>query len=58
MDYVFEWVPWLLTAAAFTLLFVAVPNCKVRFRHALIGGVSTLLVFELIKFGFGRMVLF
>ena len=56
VDYVFEWVPWLLTAAAFTLLFVAVPNCKVRFRHALIGGVSTLLVFELIKFGFGRMV--
>jgi membrane protein len=56
VDYVFEWVPWLLTAAAFTLLFVAVPNCKVRFRHALIGGVLTLLVFELIRFGFGLMV--
>ena len=56
VDYVFEWVPWLLTAAAFTLLFVAVPNCKVRFKHALIGGVTTLLVFELIKFGFGLMV--
>lgn len=55
VDYVFEWVPWLLTAAAFTLLFVAVPNCKVRFKHALIGGISTLVVFELIKFGFGLM---
>jgi membrane protein len=55
VDYVFEWVPWLLTAAAFTLLFVAVPNCKVRFKHALIGGVLTLVVFELIKFGFGLM---
>jgi membrane protein len=56
LDVAFEWVPWLLTAAAFTLLFVAVPNCKVRFKHAAIGGVLTLLVFELIKAGFGFMV--
>jgi membrane protein len=56
IDYVFEWVPWLLTASAFTLLYVAVPNCKVSFKHALIGGVLTLMVFELIKFAFGLMV--
>lgn len=56
MDYVFEWLPWLLTASAFTLLFVAVPNCKVRFKHAAIGGVITLLVFELVKFGFSFLV--
>jgi len=56
VDIVFEWLPWLLTASAFTLLFVAVPNCKVRFKHAAIGGVTTLVVFELIKFGFGFMV--
>lgn len=56
VDFAFEWVPWLLTASAFTLLFVAVPNCKVRFKHAAIGGVLTLLVFELIKFGFSFMV--
>lgn len=56
VSHAFEWIPWLLTAAAFTLLFVAVPNCKVRFWHALIGGIATLAVFELIKFGFGRMV--
>lgn len=56
LDVAFEWVPWLLTASAFTLLFVAVPNCKVRFKHAAIGGVLTLVVFELIKSGFGFMV--
>jgi len=56
LDVAFEWVPWLLTAAAFTLLFVAVPNCKVRFKHAAIGGATTLLVFELIKSGFTFMV--
>ncbi|RYY76399.1 MAG: YihY family inner membrane protein [Gammaproteobacteria bacterium] len=56
LDVAFEWVPWLLTASAFTLLFVAVPNCKVRFKHAAIGGAATLLVFESIKFGFAFMV--
>lgn len=56
IDFVFEWLPWLLTSAAFTLLFVAVPNCKVRFKHAAIGGVITLLIFELVKFGFSFMV--
>jgi membrane protein len=56
VDFVFEWVPWLLTAAAFTLLFVAVPNCKVRFKHAAIGGAVTLVIFELIKFIFSFMV--
>jgi membrane protein len=56
VDFVFEWLPWLLTAATFTLLFAAVPNCKVRFKHAAIGGVATLLVFELVKFGFSFMV--
>jgi len=56
VDFVFAWLPWLLMASAFTLLFIAVPNCKVRFKHAAIGGVVTLLVFELVKFGFGFMV--
>jgi membrane protein len=52
----FEWLPWLLIAAAFTLLFVAVPNCKVRVSHAVIGGVLTMLAFELCKLGFSWMV--
>lgn len=56
VDLVFEWLPWLLTTSAFTLLFAAVPNCKVRFKNAAIGGLTTLLVFELVKFGFSFMV--
>jgi len=42
-------LPWLLTSVAFTLLFAAVPNCRVPFRHALIGGVSAGLCFEIAK---------
>ncbi len=48
--------PWLLTTMAFTLLFVAVPNCKVPFKNALIGGVLTAICFELFKDLFGWIV--
>ncbi|HSC68201.1 MAG TPA: YihY family inner membrane protein [Cellvibrio sp.] len=57
---VFEWVlqfaPWVLTWAAFTLLFVAVPNCKVSVRHAVIGGFFTTLGFQGLKAAFGWIV--
>lgn len=57
---VFEWAfqlaPWVLTWAAFTLLFVAVPNCKVSVRHAMIGGVFTMLGFQGLKAVFGWVV--
>ncbi|WP_323814409.1 YihY family inner membrane protein [Cellvibrio sp. NN19] len=56
----FEWVlqfaPWLLTWAAFTLLFVAVPNCKVSVRHAMIGGLVTTIGFQGLKAAFGWIV--
>ncbi|ARN74898.1 hypothetical protein BST96_12695 [Oceanicoccus sagamiensis] len=42
-------MPYLLTSAAFTLIFAAVPNCRVPIKHALIGGLITALVFELAK---------
>lgn len=48
--------PWLLTAAAFTLLFVAVPNCKVPLKNALVGGSLTAICFELFKDLFGLVV--
>lgn len=44
-----NFLPVLLTSAAFTLLFAAVPNCKVKIKHAAIGGIATALMFELIK---------
>lgn len=56
ITWIFEFTPWLLTSATFTLLFAAVPNCRVPIRHALIGGVVTGLVFELLKAVFGVIV--
>lgn len=53
---VFEVAPKLLTIAAFTLLFITVPNCKVPFTHGLAGGVVTALVFELLKVLFALIV--
>ncbi|WP_331345629.1 YihY family inner membrane protein [Cellvibrio sp. UBA7661] len=57
---VFEWVfqlaPWLLTCAAFTLLFAAVPNCKVPIRHALLGGLVTTVGFQGLKAAFSWIV--
>jgi membrane protein len=52
----FSYVPWVLTALAFTLLFSAVPNCKVPFRDAFIGGVISAILFELLKDLFGMVV--
>lgn len=38
--------PMLLSASAFSLMYAAVPNCRVPFKHALVGGVFTALVFN------------
>lgn len=38
--------PVLVSVGGFTLIYFAVPNCHVPFRHALIGGVVTTLVFQ------------
>lgn len=53
---VFHVAPSVMTAAAFTLLFVTVPNCKVPVLHGLIGGIATALVFEILKSLFGWVV--
>ncbi|MCH9690634.1 MAG: YihY family inner membrane protein [Gammaproteobacteria bacterium] len=47
---------WLFTAAAFTLLFIAVPNCRVPLRHGLVGGVITAISFEVAKNLFSSIV--
>ena len=56
LEWVFQFAPWLLTWAAFTLLFVAVPNCTVPTRDALIGGFVTTLCFQGLKAGFSWIV--
>lgn len=47
--FVLRLTPYLLTSAAFTLIFAAVPNCKVPIKHAFIGGLITALIFEVAK---------
>ncbi len=56
ITWIFEFTPWVLTSATFTLLFAAVPNCRVPLKHALMGGVATALVFEALKVVFGIIV--
>jgi len=38
--------PILLSAAGFSLLYAAVPNCRVPIKHAVAGGVATAIVFN------------
>ncbi|CAH2798885.1 MAG: Virulence factor BrkB [uncultured Caballeronia sp.] len=45
-----------LTALAFTIIYVYMPNCKVEWRDALVGGLIAAIAFELGKRGFGYYV--
>jgi membrane protein len=49
-------VPFVLTCAAFTLLYYIVPNRSVRPRHALIGGLVAALAFEIMKRSFALYI--
>jgi len=49
-------VPFVLTCAAFTLLYYVVPNRAVRPHHALIGGVVAGLAFEIMKRSFALYI--
>ncbi|EHY76166.1 virulence factor BrkB family protein [Stutzerimonas stutzeri] len=49
-------MPLLLSVAAFTLIYAAVPNTRVPLRHAVVGGVFTAVLFEAAKQLFGLYV--
>jgi membrane protein len=49
-------VPFVLTAAAFTLVYYVVPNRPMQLRHALIGGLAAAVLFEAMKRGFAVYV--
>ncbi|MDQ4426776.1 YihY family inner membrane protein, partial [Thalassolituus sp.] len=52
-------IPWILTIAAVTVVYLMVPNCKVPVPHALIAAVIVASAFELGKFLFsGALGLF
>lgn len=49
-------LPMALSAAAFTLLYAAVPNCRVPVKNAFIGGVVVAILFETAKRSFALFV--
>ena len=49
-------LPWIFAAAAFTLIYKIVPFTRVRWTHALIGGVLAAVAFEVAKAGFAWYV--
>jgi membrane protein len=48
-DTVLEYLPLLSGTAVFTVLYYAVPNCSVPFKHAVVGGLVTTVLFEMAK---------
>ncbi len=49
-------IPFVLSALGFSILFIIVPNCRVRRTDALIGGFVTAVILEGMKFGFAFYV--
>ena len=49
-------LPPVATALTFTLVYYAVPSCRVRFVHALVGGIVTTILFTVAKEAFGWVV--
>ncbi|MCE2460084.1 MAG: YihY family inner membrane protein [Pseudomonadales bacterium] len=56
MDGLRAGVPPVATALTFTFLYFAVPSCRVRFPHALVGGVVTTVLLTIAKEAFARVV--
>lgn len=56
MDVLREAVPPIATALTFTFLYYGVPSCRVRFPHALVGGVVTTILLAVAKEAFARVV--
>ena len=54
--FVLSLAPLLLTTAGFTLVYLAVPNCRVPFKHTLIGGFVAACAFHLARWGFTKAV--
>jgi membrane protein len=48
--------PVAFECAMFLLLYIVVPNCRVRFRHALTGAIVATVLFEVAKGTFGAFI--
>ena len=49
----FHYSPFILSLTGFTFLYVVVPNCPVKIRHAFWGGLFAAILFETAKQAFG-----
>lgn len=49
-------LPFLLSVVGFTLLYTVMPNRRVRWVHAVTGGVVSALLFQVLKYGFALYV--
>ena len=49
-------LPLIFTWAAFSFIFIAVPNCNVSRYYGIIGGLITSIFFELAKMVFGTVI--
>lgn len=49
-------LPFLLETVAFTLIYELIPNCSVRWREAMVGGVLAATLIEILKIGFAFYV--
>lgn len=45
-------IPWLLNSCLLALAYMLIPQARVRFRYALIGGLTAGIIWELAKIGF------
>ena len=45
-------MPFLLSIISFTCIYLVVPYCKIKFKHALIGALVAALLFEIAKYIF------
>lgn len=51
------WVlPFVTSAAMYTLAYWMIPNVSVNWRHALLGGVGVAVIFEIARFGFALVM--
>jgi len=50
-------LPMSITWFSFTLLYIALPNCKVKFTHGLLGGLVATILFEIAKHIFSYYII-
>jgi len=56
MEFFLRWLPLFFSVLAFLMMYLMVPNVRVRFRDALVGAVIAAILFELTKKGFALYI--